>query len=236
LIGEKHILEINNISVDLVKIPAGEFQMGSISELPYALETPVHSASISYEFFIGAFTITQEQFAAIMGTNPAHFRHAENLPIENVSWFDARTFCQKISEKTGRRIRLPSETEWEYVTRAGTTTEYFFGDDSAKLPDYAWFEINSSEQTAPIGLKKPNPWGIYDIVGNVWEWCEDAWKSDYNDFSPDGSAFTNEKQPRRAVRGGAWNMDAFRCRSSYRSFDWNDAANNRLGFRIVVEL
>lgn len=227
----------DKIKISTIKIPAGKFQMGSVNELPFALETPVHEATISSEFFVSRFLITQEQFWAVMGNNPAKFRHATNLPVENVNWFEAKKFCLKMTELSGRNFRLPTETEWEYLCRAGSMTEFFFGDDEKKLPEYAWFESNSREKTHPVGLKKPNNWGIYDIVGNVWEWCEDVWKSDYADFPADASANLQniEKQHRRSTRGGSWAMNAFRCRSSYRSFDWNDTATEKLGFRVIME-
>lgn len=230
-------LEITENRIDFVKIPSGKFQMGSVNELPFALETPVHEAVISKSFFVSKFPVTQEQYENLTGINPSNFHHEKNLPVENVAWFEAKSFCQKLTEVSGKLIRLPSETEWEYFCRAGSATEYFFGNHENELADYAWFELNSSEKTHPVGLKNPNNWGLFDIVGNVWEWCEDVWKSDYNNFPTDGSANTLnvEKQHRRACRGGSFAMNAFRCRSTYRSFDWYDTANEKLGFRIVLE-
>jgi formylglycine-generating enzyme required for sulfatase activity len=235
------ILEIGGapkMEIRFAEIPPGDFRMGSVNELPYAPETPVHDVSIAYSFFVSRFPVTQEQYAALTGANPSKFRHAAQLPVENVSWAEAREFCRKLAEESGRLIRLPTETEWEYVCRAGSATEYFFGDDAKDLPEYAWFEDNADEKTQPVGLKKPNAWGVYDIVGNVWEWCADVWKSDYDDFPADGSANLKniERQPRRAVRGGSWAMNAFRCRSSYRSFDWHDNQTEKLGFRVVMEI
>ncbi len=229
--------ESSEIKIPFVPISSGGFQMGSVNELPFALETPIHQVSISYSFFVSQFLITQEQYEFVMGQNPSNFRHETNLPVENVSWFDAKNFCRKLSQVSGKNVRLLTETEWEYVCRAGSSTEYFFGDDDKSLAEYAWFESNSHGKTHPVGLKKPNDWGIYDIIGNVWEWCEDVWKGDYNEFPGDGSANLKniEKQHRRSTRGGSWAMNAFRCRSSYRSFDWNDNATEKLGFRIVTE-
>ena len=218
-------------------IPSGKFEMGSQNELPFALETPVHEAVISNSLFVSKFLVTQEQFEIVMNENPSKFRYEKNLPVENITWFDAKTFCRKLSEISTKLIRLPSETEWEYFCRAGSTGDFFFGDDETLLSDYAWFELNSDGKTHPVGLKKPNNWGLFDVVGNVWEWCEDVWKSDYNDFPADGSANlkNSEKQPRRSTRGGSFAMNSFRCRSTYRSFDWNDNAVEKLGFRIVLE-
>jgi formylglycine-generating enzyme required for sulfatase activity len=223
--------------IPFIKVPPGKFQMGSVNELPYALETPVHKAVISESLSVAVYPVTQEQYQEIMGHNPAKFRHGKNLPVANVNWFDAKKFCQKLSGETGQLLRLPTETEWEYFCRAGSETEFFFGDDKKELVDYAWFEYNSNERTAPVGLKKPNDWGIHDIVGNVWEWCEDVWQSDYTGFPSDGSANLKniEKQHQRSTRGGSWAMDAFRCRSSYRSHDWTDTKTEKLGFRIVLE-
>jgi len=235
---EKTLLKIKNEKISFVKIPAGKFQMGSVNELPFALETPVHKAVISESFFVSQYLITQEQYKAVMQINPAHFRHEQNLPVENVTWFEAKSFCQKLTESAGKLIRLPNETEWEYLCRADSTTEFFFGDDENNLTEYAWFELNGGEKTHPVGLKKPNNWGLFDIAGNVWEWCEDVWKSDYQDFPSDGSPNLKniEKQHRRATRGASFAMNAFRCRSSYRSFDWNDTATEKLGFRVIMEL
>jgi formylglycine-generating enzyme required for sulfatase activity len=135
-----------------------------------------------------------------------------------------------------REVRLPSEAEWEYACRAGTATEYFFGDCEADLGAYAWFCLNSDERPHPVGLKRPNSWGFYDMAGNVWEWCSDVWHSDYTGAPTDGSPRQDggERQPRRCLRGGAWNFDAFRCRSAYRSRDWKHFATNHFVVRIAV--
>ena len=222
----------------LVRVPAGEYEMGSGNQLPFALETPVHKVSLAYPFFIGRLPVTQKQYETVLKTNPAAFCDSPDLPVENVTWFDAKRFCQRLTEVTGRFVRLPSEAEWEYACRAGSATDYHFGQTAKSLEEYAWYDRNSQEQTHPSGLKKPNVWGLQDIIGNVWEWCEDEWHGSYDGAPQDGSAWVSNqhRRARRCVRGGAWDMDAFRCRSSYRSFDWEDAATNRLGFRIVIPI
>jgi formylglycine-generating enzyme required for sulfatase activity len=140
-----------------------------------------------------------------MDTNPSEFRGEESLPVDSVSWDDAQKFCTRLSQATGRVIRLPSEAEWEYACRAGTTTEFFFGDSEADLDDYAWFNWNSDGRTHPVGTKAANSWGLHDMTGNVWEWCEDIWHSDYEGAPADGRAWQDraEVQPRRCLRGGA---------------------------------
>lgn len=222
----------------LVRVPAGVYEMGSENELPFAIETPVHTVSIASPFFIGKLPVTQRQYEALMKANPSAFRDSPDLPVENVTWFDANIFCRRLTEITDRLICLPSEAKWEYACRAGSFTDYHFGETAKSLDEYAWYDGNSHERTHPAGLKNPNAWGLQDIVGNVWEWCEDEWHGSYEGAPQDGSAWVSNQQRcgRRCVRGGAWDMDAFRCRSSYRSFDWEDAATNRLGFRIVIPI
>jgi formylglycine-generating enzyme required for sulfatase activity len=222
--------------IDLIAIPSGVFQMGSSQGLP--LETPVHTVSIERPFLLGKFPVTQGQWKALMPVNPSTFAGAGNLPVDNVSWEDAKLFCAKLAASCHREVRLPSESEWEYACRAGTTTEFFFGHDGSLLSDYAWFDLNSQEQTHPVGMKQPNPWGLYDMTGNVWEWCEDVWHSDYETGPHDGNPLLANAagQPRRCLRGGAWNYDAFRCRSAYRSREWKHFATDHFGFRIAVSI
>ena len=170
--------------------------------------------------------------------------------MESVSWEEAQDFCQRLTAATGRLVRLPSEAEWEYACRAGTVTEYFFADggpfaDDAGIPaalqielaDYAWFELNSEDTTHPVGQKRPNPWGLHDMIGSVWEWCADAWSDSYAGIPTTGAPrrAAGSGDDLRVLRGGAWNMPAFRCRSTYRSWDWKHLATDRFGLRVVVE-
>ena len=221
----------------LQPIQGGRFTMGSACGLPHAPEGPEHLVDVE-AFWMADCPITGQQYKSVMGVNPSHFQSEADLPVENVTPVDALEFCERLSQRCGMRIRLPSEAEWEYACRAGSTTQFHFGDTPADLPKYAWFEFNSRGQTWPVRRKEPNAWGLFDIVGNVWEWCQDSWHEDYTGAPCDGSAWVEigSRRARYCVRGGAWDMDAFRCRSSYRSYDWDEIGTSRTGFRIVAEI
>jgi len=222
----------------LRRIPAGRFLMGSSNGLPTSPEGPEHMVEVN-EFWMADSLVTQAQYEAVMGRNPSKFRGDPNLPVETVNWLEACEFCSLVGQSCGFAVRLPSEAEWEYACRAGSTTQFHFGDSPAELSKYAWYENNSREKTAPVKGKLPNAWGLFDIIGNVWEWCADRWHEDYTGAPCDGSAWLNPSSTavhrRYCVRGGAANMDAFRCRSSYRSFDWEEVGTSRTGFRIVAD-
>jgi formylglycine-generating enzyme required for sulfatase activity len=180
-----------------------------------------------------------------MGTNPSlfsMFKGSTNLPVEGVSWGDATNFCSRLTGRerqagrlpTGYVYRLPTEAEWEYACRAGTTTRFSFGDDPqlAELGKYAWFDGNSANQTHPVGGKAPNPWGLYDMHGNVWEWCLD-WKAVYSGGSvtdPKGSISGSA----HVLRGGSWFNLAWNCRSANRDFNFPDLLIGNRGFRLVL--
>jgi len=219
----------------LQRIPAGSYIMGSVMGLPHAPEGPEHAVEIK-EFWMADAPVTRQQFRAVMGYDPSHFRASLNLPVETVTWIEACQFCSKLGDSGLWCCRLPSEAEWEYACRAGSKTQYHFGDSASELPAYAWFEDNSRGQTHPVRLKGPNEWHLYDIVGNVWEWCLDPWHDDYGGAPRDGSPWleTTSRQQRYCVRGGAWDMNAFRCRSSYRSYDWEELGTSRTGIRVVA--
>jgi len=234
--------------VELVFIPPGEFLMGSSNML--FSESPAHRVMIRAGFYLGRYLVTQAQWTAVKESNPSHFATCADRPVDSISWEDATSFCQMLTDRCGRRIRLPSEAEWEYACRAGSAGEFFFGqagpfiDDSEissairmELTEYAWFNLNSGDNTQAVGRKRPNPWGLHDIVGNVWEWCADVWHNDYVGAPEDGSPWMagSHRQPRRCLRGGAWDMNAFRCRSTYRSYDWKDLATDRFGLRIAAD-
>ncbi len=231
----------NSIGMKLAFIPAGEFLMGSPNSDSDADsdEKPQHTVRITKSFYLGVTEVTQEQYERVMDSNPSHFKGAQ-LPVENVSWNDAMEFCRKLSElraerSVGRVYRLPTEAEWEYACRAGSTTKWSFGDSESSLGDYAWFSSNAGRKTHPVGTKKPNAWGLYDMHGNVLEWCSDWWKRDYTTTTvsdPTGPATGSY----RVYRGGGWSYCAWSCRSAFRNARSTGAPESRgdsLGFRLA---
>jgi formylglycine-generating enzyme required for sulfatase activity len=220
----------NRVTLEMVNLPAGEFLMGSPDSDSDAesREKPQHQVQVN-SFAIGKYPVTQAQYQAVMGKNPSHFKNNRQNPVESVSWEDAQAFCHKLSQITGKTYRLPTEAEWEYACRGGTTTRYYFGDDANQLEDYAWYNGNSQKTTHPVGQKKPNAWGLYDMSGNVWEWCEDNWHDNYIGAPKDGSAWfiknDNRSQSLKCLRGGSWLNLPVSCRSanrgrSFRGFDY----------------
>ena len=194
-----------------------------------------HQVTLTKSFEIGVYEVTQKQYEKVMGGNPSRFKGAQN-PVENVSWDDAVDFCRKLSALPGEKIagyvyRLPTEAEWEYACRAGTTTKYSFGDSDSPLGDYAWYDKNSGKTTHPVGQKHPNAWGLYDMHGNVWEWCQDC-HADYPSGSvadPTGRSSSSV----RGYRGGSWDFSAGNCRSANRFRISPSFRFNFLGFRVV---
>ena len=222
------------ITLEMVGLPAGQFLMGSPDSDPYAEnhEKPPHQVKVN-SFAIGKYPITQAQYQAVMGNNPSHFKNNPQNPVEQVSWDDAQAFCQKLSQITGKTYRLPTEAEWEYACRAGTTTRYYFGDNDNQLGDYAWYDENSNDTTHPVGQKKPNGWGLYDMSGNVWEWCEDNWHGNYIGAPDDGSAWLDNDNDYLIVRGGSWFDSPSYCRSAFRDYFNRRDLDFDFGFRVV---
>ncbi len=199
---------------EMISLPAGTLAMGSAEvktaglsdeALKYAgefEEQPQHRVSVR-AFAIGAYEVTQAEWTAIMGDNPSTTL-GERLPVENVSWEDAQEFARRLSERTGKHYRLPTEAEWEYAARAGSEHIFSFGDDPAQLPQHAWFRGNADGHSHPVGSLVPNAFGLHDMLGNVWERTEDCWRSHYEDAPTDGSAQTGGDCDMRVVRGGSW--------------------------------
>ena len=237
-----------NIKLEMVKIPAGSFLMGTeeaeVIRLckeyrtdDYKYEMPQHRVNLQ-EFYLGKYPITQEQYQAIMGNNPSRFKDNPKNPVENVRWNDAQAFCQKLSEETGKKYRLPSESDWEYACRAGTQTHYYFGDNAEQLREYAWYRDNSGSTTHLVGQKKPNNWGLYDMHGTVWEWCEDRWYENYGDSPKDGGSWNENysQSSAKVLRGGSWSGYARDCRSANRGWNYADFRGFGIGFRVALFL
>ncbi|MFM8216772.1 MAG: formylglycine-generating enzyme family protein, partial [Pirellula sp.] len=218
--------------------------MGSPNAIigPELEETP-HQVKITRDYYLGVYEVTQRQFQLVMGRNPSEFQGAivdhlnDDLPVDDVSWQDAVEFCDKLSgfeeEKQSRRAyRLPTEAEWEYACRAGTTSVYSFGDEAGLLWEYAWFSKSGNNRTHTVGLKEPSAWGLYDMHGNVWEWCWD-WDSEYpieSVIDPKGP----DSGDVHVLRGGGWDDDPYRCRSAGCRGNPSKVRRNLRGFRIAI--
>ena len=245
------------VRLTMMQIPAGTFTMGApeSEEESEDDERPQHEVEVP-EFFMGRYAVTQEQWRVVAGykqvdqeldPDPSNFKGA-NRPVEQVSWDETQEFCKRLSEKTGREYRLPSESEWEYACRAGTETPFHFGE----MLDFTIANYNGNytygegakgeyrEETTEVGTFPANRWGLHDMHGNVYEWCEDDWHSNYEGAPPDGSAWINDKsttqekeEEYKLLRGGSWILNPRFCRSAYRLPDRRDHRVNHFGFRVV---
>ncbi|HBW57927.1 MAG TPA: hypothetical protein DEF27_09050 [Oscillatoriales bacterium UBA8482] len=221
----------NNISLEMVSIPGGTFMMGSAQNEAHASsdEYPQHPVNIA-AFSMAKYPITQAQWKAIMGNNPSIFEYT-NRPVESVTWHKAQEFCQRLSQKTGKTYRLPSEAEWEYACRAGTTSPFHFGETiTADLANCG----GNCGQATDVGSFPPNAFGLYDMHGNVGEWCADPWHENYTGAPDDGSVWESGGDTRyRVIRGGSWNFIPWDCRSAGRHRLEPDCRFWYYGFRVV---
>ena len=226
------IIGVNFGDTEMVFVKGGTFTMGATSEQGSDVddnEKPTHSVTLS-DYYIGKYEVTQAQWRAVMGNNPSNFK-GDNLPVENVSWDDIQVFIQKLNERTGKNFRLPTEAEWEYAARGGSQSKGYKYSGSNTLDDVAWYYDNTCVKTYPVGQKQPNELGIYDMSGNVLEWCQD-WYDSYS-----SSSQTNPTGPssgsRHVLRGGSWNYDAGDCRVSTRGSRNPSNCSYNYGFRLV---
>jgi formylglycine-generating enzyme required for sulfatase activity len=254
---EKDMIK-NSIGMKLKLIPAGSFLMGATPGDAEAKDqqNPQHKVTITGPFYLGVYEVTQHEYKQVMGVNPSGFlRDSELLPVEKVSWLDAVTFCNKLSEREGRLpyyeidgrtvtilggngYRLPTEAEWEYACRAprdsGGATKHPFGNDESELASYAWFRGIGEFETHPVGQKKPNRWGLYDMQGNVWEWCQDWFGENYYKQSPAEDPRGPMRGAERVLRGGCWFYPPYACRPAYRDFlEPEDRSHDSVGFRVA---
>ena len=225
---------VNGATFDMIKVEAGTFTMGCTSEQGGDCdgdESPYHRVTISNDYYIGKFEVTQELYQAVMGTNPSNWK-AYDRPVQNVSWNDAMEFCAELSRMTGRKFTLPTEAEWEYAARGGKKSTNAKYSGSSSVANVAWYDGNSGSQTHPVGKLRPNELGIYDMSGNVWEWCLD-WFGNYSSASqtdPMGPGSGSS----RVNRGGSLQSSAKGCRVSNRSSDTPGDRYYYLGFRVVL--
>ncbi len=242
--GQKFYRAVAVAPTNLVFIPGGTFRMGSpTNEVDRSTnEGPQTVVTLTKGFFLGQYLVTQRDYLAVVGNNPSHFATDTNGPVDNVRWIDATNYCAIRTRQEaaagfippGTRYRLPTEAEWEYACRALTSTRFYYGDDPGytNLVNYAWYSADSGSTTHPVGLKLPNQWGLYDMAGNVREWCDD-WFGPYPGGSttdPQGADSGTE----RVLRGGSWFMAAASCRSAQRFGADPAGSNTDIGFRVVL--
>ena len=224
---------IQNLVNNMVYVQGGTFMMGATSEQgsdAYDDEKPAHQVTVS-SFSIGKYEVTQEEWEAVMGSNPSSFKGSKR-PVESVSWFDCQQFIQKLNAKTGKNFRLPTEAEWEFAARGGTKSWGAKYAGNSSIDAVAWYSDNSGSQTHNVGQKSPNELGLYDMSGNVWEWCQD-WYGSYS-----SSSQSNPRGPSsgsiRVLRGGSWRYEAWYCRVSNRDHYAPDDSDNDLGLRLAM--
>lgn len=231
-------INVNGVSFDMVRVEGGTFTMGCTYEQYgdcYSDESPSHSVTLS-NFYIGRFEVTQDLWYAVMGYNPSYFSGDVNLPVENVSWNDCQRFISRLNQLTGKRFRLPTEAEWEYAARGGNRSNNYKYSGSNYVGDVAWYDNNADSRTHVVGSKSSNELGLYDMSGNVYEWCQDYYSSSaYSSYSQ-----TNPTGPSsgeyRVYRGGCWYYSQKGVRIPYRNELSPSSSNNQGGFRLAMDL
>ena len=223
----------DGISIEMVKVEAGTFMMGATPEMekPNSDEKPLHQVTLINDYYMGKYEVTQALWEAVMGSNPSYFK-GDNLPVEKVSWNDCQEFISKLNSLTGRKFRLPTEAEWEYAARGGKKSRGYQYSGNSNITDVAWYDGNSGSKTHPVGTKQANELGIYDMSGNVYEWCLD-WYGSYSSSSqtnPTGA----DSGSFRVFRGGGWGIYARGCRLSYRYIFTPDDRRSYLGLRLAL--
>ncbi len=229
---QNEVLRVGNVSYRMKYVSGGIFTMGATSEMkrPLYWENPTHQVTLN-SYYIGETEVTQALWNAVMGSNPSYFK-GDNLPVEGVSWDNCQTFISKLNSLTGKRFRLPTEAEWEFAARGGKQSRHTQFSGSSRINDVAWYDGNSGDKPHPVKTKQPNELGIYDMSGNVWEWCQD-WYGSYNSYAqtnPTGASTGSL----RVRRGGSWGDSPGVCRSSNRFSGTPDSSYSGLGLRLVL--
>ncbi len=229
---------VAGLNLEMVAVRGGSFTMGCTSEKKgdcYPREKPSHSVTVS-DFYMGKYAVTQAQWHSIMGNNPSYFSGCDSCPVEQVNWYDVQVFLEKLNQKTGKTYRLPTEAEWEYAAKGGAQSKGYRYAGSNNVKKVAWYTKNSDYKTHPVGVKMPNELGIYDMNGNVWEWCNDWYSDSYYSSSPSINPQGPSSGSGRVQRGGSWRMAAAVTRVTFRSFIDTEPTNRSfdLGFRLVL--
>jgi len=227
----------NRLGMEFVSIPAGSFKMGGDKTLEQAEdhENPIHTVRFSKSILMGKYAVTQGQWSEVMNNNPSGFKD-DLRPVETVSWNDVQAYIKELNNKEKTDCyRLPTEAEWEYAARAGSESVYAFDSETSALDQYAWYRKNSQNRTHPVGLLGSNTWGLYDMHGNVHEWCQDWFDREYYAQSPSQSPCGPAKGLAKSLRGGDWGSDEWYCRCASRSLGSPDRRSNRVGFRLVCQ-
>ncbi len=222
---------------EMVFVPGGSFTMGCQSSTRdgecYDDEKPPHEVTVR-DFYIGKYEVTQSEWLRVMGSNPSNFKDCNNCPVEQVSWNDVQEYIKKLNAQTGKKYRLPTEAEWEYAARGGSRSQGYRYSGGNTLADVGLYDGNSGSKTKPVGTRKANELGIYDMTGNVWEWVEDDWHGNYTGAPTDGSAWRDKRTGSyRVYRGGCWFSTARYCRSACRSGHAPAGLGNCVGFRLA---
>ena len=230
--GKDKVYTVNGVSFKMIAVKGGTFTMGATSEQTGAFsdKSPKHSVTLS-DYYIGETEVTQELWTAVMGSNPSWFTGNMQRPVEMVSWNDCQTFISKLNELTGETFRLPTEAQWEYAARGGNQAQGRLYSGSNTIDDVAWYTSNSSSTTHPVKTKSPNELGIYDMSGNVWEWCSD-WYGSYSSAAQTDPTGPNTGSS-RVGRGGSWYSNAARCRVADRGDSTPAYTDNNLGLRLA---
>ncbi len=234
-VGQNLTITANGVTFTMVAVQGGSFQMGATAEQgsdAYDDEKPAHRVTLS-DYYIGQTEVSQALWQAVMGSNPSNWK-GDNLPVEQVSWDDCQQFITKLNQLTGKKFRLPTEAEWEYAARGGDKSRGYKYVGSNDIGSVAWYEGNSGSKTHPVGQKQANELGIYDMAGNVWEWCQDWYDEKYYGKSPSTNPCNNTSASDRVRRGGSWYSYARSCRVSHRNYYDPDDRNYYLGLRLAL--
>lgn len=230
---------VGGVSFNMIRIEHGSFMMGATPEMknPYDYEKPVHEVTISKDYYMGETQVTQALWQAVMGDNPSYFKDdimGKKHPVDSVSWNDCQEFIKKLNNLTGEQFRLPTEAEWEFAARGGNKSRHTQYSGSDDIDSVVWYYGNSGSQTHPVAKKSPNELGLYDMSGNVWEWCNDRYEGDYYAKSPSVDPQGPSSGSKRVLRGGSWRFSQWDCRSSTRGRGIPECGYNLCGVRLAL--